>query len=283
MTERSIPQPRTIISRCVRHIRPAVVICLVTSIAAPQMVCAQESLSSQSESAMQHRRLGMREVDKERFPTARPHFEAAVAADPSWGYAHLQLSTRATKAADLGHADARHAGADAASFVNIGLSLQQLEDGFTSMFNGKDSSGWDGATEFWTVQDGAIVVETKRTSQQTIFLYWTGGEPADFEMRCPFRISGTEANSGIQIRPQRVPEWDALGYQADFDVSGYSVGNLYLFGRKPLATFVQRGDSVRIDSSGNRTVSNFPIQPSFSMRTRGATGMIIGLLRRGDR
>jgi len=232
---------------------------------------------------MQHRRLGMREVDKGRYPTARPHFEGAVAEDPSRGYAHLQLSTRATKAADLGHADARHAGADAASFVNIGLSLQQLEDGFTSMFNGKDSSGWDGATEFWTVQDGAIVVETKRTSQQTIFLYWTGGEPADFEMRCPFRISGTEANSGIQIRPQRVPEWDALGYQADFDVSGYSVGNLYLFGRKPLATFVQRGDSVRIDSSGNRTVSNFPIQPSFSMHTRGATGMIIGLLRRGDR
>lgn len=164
-------------SRCVRHILAAVVTCLVTSIAAPRMVCAQESLSSQSASAMQHLRLRMSEVDKGRFPTARPHFEAAVAADPSWGYAHLQLSTRAARAADRGDAGARRAGADAASLVNIGLSSQQLEDGFTSMFNGKDLSGWDGATEFWTVQDGAIVGETKRTSKQTIFLYWKGANP----------------------------------------------------------------------------------------------------------
>jgi hypothetical protein len=142
-------------------------------------------------------------------------------------------------------------------FVNIGLYSQHIEEGFTSMFNGKDLSGWDGSTKFWKVQDSAIVGETKRKSQQTIFLYWKGGEPADFEMRCQLRISGKEANSGIQIRSQRVPKWDALGYQADFDVSGYSIGTLYLFNREPLATFAQRGDSVRIDFSGNRFVSNF--------------------------
>ena len=56
-------------------------------------------------------------------------------------------------------------------FVNIGLYSQHLEKGFTSMFNGKDMTGWNGATKFWKVQDGAIVGETKRTSKQTIFLY----------------------------------------------------------------------------------------------------------------
>jgi hypothetical protein len=142
-------------------------------------------------------------------------------------------------------------------FVNTVLYAQHPEVGFTSMFNGQDLSGWEGQGKFWKVQDGAIVGETKEASQQTIFLYWKGGEPADFEMRCQLRISGREANSGIQIRSQRRPNWDTYGYQADFDESGYCVGNLYIFGREPLATFAQRGDSVIIDSLGKRSVNNF--------------------------
>lgn len=142
-------------------------------------------------------------------------------------------------------------------FVDNNLYAQDVEEGFTLMFNGKDLSAWDGANKFWKVKEGAIIGETKRNNKRTVFLYWKGGEPADFEMRCRFRISGKEANSGIQIRSQKFPKWDALGYQADFDVSGYSVGNLYLFGRKPSATFALRGDSVRIDSLGNKSVDNF--------------------------
>lgn len=143
------------------------------------------------------------------------------------------------------------------TFANISLYSQTVEEGFTSMFNGKDLTGWDGLAKFWKVQDGAIVGETKKISQQTIFLHWKGGEPADFEMRCRFRIIGKEANSGIQIRSKKLPNWNTSGYQADLDVSGYSLGNLYLYDRKPFATFAQRGDSVLIDSAGNRTVNNF--------------------------
>jgi Domain of Unknown Function (DUF1080) len=143
------------------------------------------------------------------------------------------------------------------AFANTSLYSQPAEEGFTSMFNGKDLTGWDGLPELWKVQDGAIVGETKKISQQTIFLYWKGGEPADFEMRCRLRISGREANSGIQFRSIKLPNWNTSGYQADFDVSGYCVGNLYLYERQPFATFAQRGDSVLIDSVGNRTVSNF--------------------------
>jgi hypothetical protein len=141
--------------------------------------------------------------------------------------------------------------------LNNTLYSQSVEEGFTPMFNGKDLSGWEGVTKFWKVQDGAIVGETKKKSNQTIFLYWKGGEPADFEMRCRIRIIGKEANSGVQIRSQKRPNWDALGYQADFDASGYCVGTLYRYERQPLATFAQRGDSVLIDSTGNRTVKKF--------------------------
>lgn len=142
-------------------------------------------------------------------------------------------------------------------FLSIALYSQTAGEGFISMFNGKDLSGWDGMTKFWKVEDGAIVGETKETSQQTIFLYWNGGEPADFEMRCRLRITCNEGNSGIQIRSQRRPNWEALGYQVDFDASGYCVGNLYHYDRKPFAMFAQRGDSVLIDSTGKRTINNF--------------------------
>jgi Domain of Unknown Function (DUF1080) len=142
-------------------------------------------------------------------------------------------------------------------FLHIALYSQPVEKGFVSMFNGKDLSGWDGMPEFWKVENGVIVGETRVPNEQTIFLYWKGGEPADFEMRCRIRISGKEGNSGIQIRSKRLPNWNTLGYQVDFDASGYCVGTLYHYDRKPLATFAQRGDSVLIDSAGNRSVNKF--------------------------
>lgn len=143
------------------------------------------------------------------------------------------------------------------TFLTFSLCAQSVEKGFTSMFNGKDLTGWDGTPGFWKVEGGAIVGETTTASEQTIFLYWKGGEPADFEMRCRLRISGKEANSGIQFRSKKLPNWSTSGYQADFDMSGYCVGNLYLYERKPLATFAQRGESVLIDSTGKRTVNTF--------------------------
>ena len=142
-------------------------------------------------------------------------------------------------------------------FLSIGLYAQPVEEGFVPMFNGKNLSEWEGMTKFWKVENGAIVGETKTVNQQTLFLYWRGGEPANFEMRCQIRIVSKEGNSGIQIRSQKRPKWDALGYQVDFDASGYCVGNLYYYNREPLATFAQRGDSVLIDSFGKRSVNKF--------------------------
>ena len=142
-------------------------------------------------------------------------------------------------------------------FLHIGLYAQPGEEGFVSMFNGKNLSEWEGMTEFWKVENSAIVGETKTVNQQTHFLYWKGGKPANFEMRCRIRVVGKEGNSGIQIRSQKRPNWDALGYQVDFDASGYSVGTIYYHNRQPHATFAQRGDRVLIDSNGIRSVNKF--------------------------
>jgi Domain of Unknown Function (DUF1080) len=140
-------------------------------------------------------------------------------------------------------------------FCIITLYSQSDEKGFVPMFNGKNLSGWKGMKGLWKVENGAIVGETKVANQQTSFLYWKGGEPA--EMRYRIRVVGKEGNSGVQIRSQKLPDYQTLGYQADFDATGYCVGTLYRYERKPLATFAQRGDSVLIDATGNSSVKKF--------------------------
>ena len=56
-------------------------------------------------------------------------------------------------------------------------------DGFITIFNGKDLTGWDGLPEYWSVKEGVISgAETKDKSKQT-FLVYKGGKLKDFELR----------------------------------------------------------------------------------------------------
>jgi len=129
------------------------------------------------------------------------------------------------------------------------------DEGFTPMFNGKDLAGWEGAPDWWEVRDGVLLAEStpERPCKRSHYLYWKGGEPADFEMRCDFRISG-QANSGIQFRSQKRPNWDTWGYQADLDTAGVYTGCLYQHERGLVA---QRGQKVVFDKSGQKTVTAF--------------------------
>jgi Domain of Unknown Function (DUF1080) len=90
-------------------------------------------------------------------------------------------------------------------------------DGLTSIFNGRDLTGWDGKPGWWRVEDGAITAESTAEKPCTThnYLIWRGGEPADFELRFEYRITG--GNSGVQIRSREVPDWDMRGYQADIE------------------------------------------------------------------
>ena len=129
------------------------------------------------------------------------------------------------------------------------------ETGFQAMFNGKDLTGWEGAAGWWEVRDGLLVCEStpEKPCKRSHYLYWKGGEPGDFEMRFFFRISG-EANSGVQFRSKRQPEWDAWGYQADLDTAGAYTGCLYQHVRGLVA---ERGQEVQIDPAGKKTIKSF--------------------------
>ncbi|MFZ4767130.1 MAG: 3-keto-disaccharide hydrolase, partial [Roseimicrobium sp.] len=74
------------------------------------------------------------------------------------------------------------------------------EDGFRSLFNGKDLTGWDGNPELWSVEDGCITGKTTGPEQlgYNQFLIWRGGVLKNFELRALVKQSGN--NTGIQYR-----------------------------------------------------------------------------------
>jgi hypothetical protein len=102
--------------------------------------------------------------------------------------------------------------------------------GFESIFDGKSLQGWDGDSNFWRAEDGAIVGESTeaRPLPQNTFLIWRGGAPKNFELKLQYRINST--NSGIQYRSSEVPggaKWVWKGYQADIDAQNRYTGQLY--------------------------------------------------------
>ena len=108
------------------------------------------------------------------------------------------------------------------------------ESEFRSIFDGKSLAGWDGNPKFWSVEDGAITGQTTAANpaKGNTFLIWRGGRPADFELKCEFRMPNRGfANSGVQFRsweePKKWGRWVVGGYQADMDDTGRYVGDLY--------------------------------------------------------
>ena len=68
------------------------------------------------------------------------------------------------------------------------------DEGFTSLFDGKTLTGWQGAVNGYLVEDGAIVCDPKKGG----FLY-TDKEYGDFVLRLEFQLT-PGANNGIGIR-----------------------------------------------------------------------------------
>jgi alpha-galactosidase len=128
------------------------------------------------------------------------------------------------------------------------------EAGFTPMFNGRDLSGWEGEPGLWSVEDGAITGTTtaEKPLDHPSYLFWQGGKPGDFELRAEFRFVSKEGNSGINIRSQRLPNWDVKGYQADMETGPNYSGILYECNGRGIMTV--RGQKVAIDRDGHRDV-----------------------------
>jgi len=122
-----------------------------------------------------------------------------------------------------------------AAFAQGGRSpVPQLqESGFHPIFDGAAMKDWDCDPDFWRIEGGAIVGETRTDHQpvQNIFCIWRGGKPADFELKMDYKITGADTgNSGVQYRSVEMPEvakWVLKGYQADIDAQQRYTGQIY--------------------------------------------------------
>jgi hypothetical protein len=74
-------------------------------------------------------------------------------------------------------------------------------EGSDTFFNGKDLTGWEGLTEFWSVKDGAIVGYTPKDPGYNTFLC-SKKKYTDFELSFKVRLKGGVGNSGVQIRSE---------------------------------------------------------------------------------
>jgi hypothetical protein len=140
-------------------------------------------------------------------------------------------------------------------------SFGARDDEFTDLFNGKDLTGWDGDSQFWSVEDGAITGRTsaEHPAPHNTFLIYKGGAEGhpsavlrDFELRVKFKL--TNHNSGVQYRSRELPDHVVAGYQADIvdDKENRFTGILYEErGRGILA---ERGQKVTIDENGEKKV-----------------------------
>jgi hypothetical protein len=121
------------------------------------------------------------------------------------------------------------------------------ESSFMQIFDGKTLTGWEGDTNYWRVEDGALVGEVTPTNLLKVnsFIVWRGGETRDFELKVDYRISA-RGNSGINYRSVMATNgpWAMKGYQADIDGRNQYTGQNYE--EKGRTFLALRGQMTRI-------------------------------------
>jgi hypothetical protein len=116
----------------------------------------------------------------------------------------------------------------AMAVLSVGALAARDNDAASGLtfFNGKDLSGWEGLTKYWSVKDGAIVGYTPEDPKHNTFLC-SKKKYGDFELKFQVRLKDGIGNSGVQIRSKIVdPEkFIVAGPQCDIG-AGYW-GSLY--------------------------------------------------------
>ncbi len=133
--------------------------------------------------------------------------------------------------------------------------------GFITLFNGKDLTGWEGLPGFWSVKDGVIDgSETKEHSVQTDLILSASKEHPEkfdnFELHLKWRMLSPNGNSGVQFRSaiNNPKTLHAGGYQADIDSGGAYTGSIYdesgIAGGR--GTMSNRGEKTTWDAENHR-------------------------------
>lgn len=142
----------------------------------------------------------------------------------------------------------------------------KLERGFKYIFNGKNLTGWEGNSQYWSVEEGALTGKTDGTLKRNSFIIWRGGTVKNFEMRVQVKIT-KDGNSGLQYRSAPLPEVgpDVLtGYQCDV-VQNRNDYNGMLYEERGRRIISHTGEKVVVDANGQPwVVGSVPGVKNFS-------------------
>ncbi|HYG77812.1 MAG TPA: DUF1080 domain-containing protein [Planctomycetota bacterium] len=97
-------------------------------------------------------------------------------------------------------------------------------DGWISIFNGKDLTGWYNDAGVFTAENGEIVGKTDKGLKRNEFLK-SKFEVTDFRLVLEMKLTPNKENSGIQVRSVPYKGHEMKGYQADAGAGWW--GKLY--------------------------------------------------------
>jgi hypothetical protein len=156
----------------------------------------------------------------------------------------------------------------------------EAADGWTTLFNGKDLSGWKGNPALWSVENGAITGKTppdpanpeKSTLKHNTFLVYQGGDVSDFELRFQYRI--VKGNSGVQYRSRVIEQGEfgpiVSGYQADFEAGTTYSGILYE--EKGRGILAKRGEKTVVKPAAAPADNKKKKGPAAKVEVTGSVG-----------
>lgn len=167
------------------------------------------------------------------------------------------------------------------------LSRCEVREGFELLFNGHNLDGWQGATEGYYVEDGAIC------SREGFNNLYTARQYADFVLRFEFSFAVEGVNSGIGIRTPmgvdaaywgmcevQILDHDAPVYAGlrDYQVHGsvYGIAPAERIVHKPLGQWSEQeirveGDRVTVKVDG-RVIVDADVRQACGGQNVGTTG-----------
>lgn len=124
-------------------------------------------------------------------------------------------------------------------------------DGFVQLLNGRNLNNWEGGSNYWSLEDGALTGVTDGTLKTNQFITWTGSTVRNFDLRVQVKIT-PGGNSGIQYRGLSRPGIGlhvVSGYQCDV-VADNPDYNGMLYEERGRRILSHTGERVIIDPAG---------------------------------
>lgn len=103
------------------------------------------------------------------------------------------------------------------------VSRADSKDEFLS---GKDTAGWEGLLDYWTVKDGVLTGSSPQGLKFNTFLC-SKKKYGDFELQFQIRLKGGQGNSGVQIRSEIFEPKTFAVKGPQCDIGGQYWGSLY--------------------------------------------------------